>query len=51
MFKWIKSIFCTHLWLKTRTKFGARLNKHKCLKCEKEIYRDDFNPPVSYIEN
>jgi hypothetical protein len=44
--------FCGHLqWVKTGNTLGSKLHEHKCLKCGKSIYRDSFNPPVSFVEN
>jgi len=42
--------FCGHLkWIETGNTLGSKLHEHKCLKCGKSIYRDSFNPPVSYV--
>jgi transcription elongation factor Elf1 len=42
--------FCGHIqWIKTGNKIGVNLNEHKCIKCGKKIYKDSFNPPISYI--
>jgi len=44
--------FCGHLqWVETGKTLGSKLHEHKCLKCGKSIYRDRFNPPVSFVEN
>jgi len=44
--------FCGHLqWSVTGKTLGSKLHEHKCLKCGKSIYRDSFNPPVSFVEN
>lgn len=44
--------FCGHLkWMKTGNTLGSKLHEHRCLKCGKSIYRDSFNPPVSFVEN
>lgn len=44
--------FCSHLqWQKTGKILGSKLYEHKCLKCGKSIYRDRFNPLVSFFEN
>jgi hypothetical protein len=45
----MQRIFCSHLkWIKTGETLGSKLEEHKCLKCNKKIYRDRFNPPISY---
>lgn len=44
--------FCGHLqWMETGNTLGSKLHEHECLKCGKSIYRDSFNPPVSFVEN
>lgn len=45
------SFFCPHLeWIKTDEMLGCNLYEYKCLKCGKLIYRDSFNPPVSFFK-
>lgn len=46
----MQRIFCRHLkWIKTGNTLGSKLNEHKCEKCNKKIYRDKFDPPISYV--
>ena len=46
----MRRFFCGHVkWMETGNTIGNKLHEHKCVRCNKMIYRDRFNPPISYV--
>jgi len=52
VFNVICRFLCGHYqWKKTGDTLGSKLDVWQCKKCRKKIYREKFDPPISYVEN
>ncbi len=50
MKKYLKKLFCPHLYY-TKTGFlGSMLIEHTCVSCGKKTYRNHFDTPINYIK-